>query len=172
MFTYSRADYERDYGADYQKPSRFARFLGFLYRILPKIGPLKPLAFEAPTPEVELMFARSFRHASDRYGIEIASVSKERFDLANTDLDTGRSSRHGEYALADDTYADLLSELRHRRATAVPQALHRNILAFYGSEPTPLTRHDRKHWHDTQETLAALLAADGRRLKPAPTPVQ
>jgi hypothetical protein len=157
VFTYNRADYERDYGADYQKPAWFARFLGMLYRILPKIGPLKPLAFEAPTPDVELMFARSFRHALERYGIEITRVSTNR-DLGNTDLDTGSLSHHGEYALADDTYADLLSEFRHR--SSVPPELRRNILAFYGPKPMPLSKHDRKHWSRTTELLAVLASQD------------
>jgi hypothetical protein len=70
VFRYSRADHERDYGTTYQRPSRPARFLGFMYRLLPKIGPLKPLSFEAPTPEVELLFAQlspSRRSISSRH---------------------------------------------------------------------------------------------------------
>ena len=156
VFQYRRGDYEHDYGSDYQKPALFARFLGFLYRILPKIGPLKPLAFEAPTPEVESLFARSFKQATERYRAAIADISNNRFDLANTDFDTGRPARHGEYPLADDTYAQLLAKLEQRSFANVPEELRVNILAFYGRQPTPYTKHDRKHWDRVQRALALM----------------
>jgi hypothetical protein len=158
VFRYGRADYERDYGTTYQKPSRFARFLGFMYRLLPKIGPLKPLSFEAPTPEVELLFARSFRQAATRYQAILSGIADNRFELTNTDFDTGRPSRHGEYALADDTYAELLSKLEHRSFANVPEGLRRNILTFYGPQPAPATHSklDRKRWASVQRGLATL----------------
>ena len=93
VFRYGRRDYEREHGANYQKPALFARFLGFLYRFVPKIGPLKALAFKAPTPEVEAMFVQSFRDASARYRTALADVADNRFDLRNTDFDTGRPAR-------------------------------------------------------------------------------
>ena len=59
VFSYPRAAFEQDYGRDYQRPGLFARFLGVLYRILPKVGPLKPLSFKAPTPEAAELFAEA-----------------------------------------------------------------------------------------------------------------
>src|SRR6185503_14822612 len=108
VFVWRRSDFEKTYGTNYEKPGKAARFLGFLYRILPKIGPLKPLAFKAPTLEVEAMFARSFREASTRYRAALGDLPDNRFEFRNTDFDTGRLAAHGEYALADDTYAELV----------------------------------------------------------------
>jgi Zinc dependent phospholipase C len=156
VFRYGRTEYERDYGSNYQKPVLFARFLGFVYRILPKFGPLRPLSFKAPTPEVELMFARSFQQAADRYRAAIADVAAGRLDLVNTDFDTGCPSRHGEYGLADDTYADLLLEHERRAFVGVSERLRQNILRFYGAAPAPLTKDDRKHWTRIREALALL----------------
>lgn len=156
VFRYGRADYERDYGEAYQQPARLARFLGFMYRLLPKIGPLKPLSFEAPTPEIEQLFARSFRQAADRYRAAIADISDDRFELMNTDFDTGRPSRHGEYTLADETYAELLLELEHRSFANVSEGLRQNILSFYGPRPAAQGKHDRKHWASVQCALATL----------------
>ena len=51
VFAYPPLDYEQTYGRNYQKPGRMARFLALVYRLVPKVGPLKPLAFKAPTPE-------------------------------------------------------------------------------------------------------------------------
>src|SRR5439155_1093077 len=53
VYRYGRHDYEKDFGANYRKPGLFARFLGMVYRVVPKIGPLKPLSFKAPTPDAE-----------------------------------------------------------------------------------------------------------------------
>jgi hypothetical protein len=61
VLTLPRADYEKEYGKDYRKPSGFGRVLGFLYKLLPKIGPLKPLAFKVPTPERRRCFSTAWR---------------------------------------------------------------------------------------------------------------
>ena len=158
VFQYRRADYERDYGGAYRKPGLFARFLGVLYRIVPKIGPLKPLSFKAPTPEVELMFAESFRAAATRYRRSLADVADGRFDFPNTDFDTGRAARHGEYALADDTYVELLEMFEKRSLADAPLALQRNIVGFYGSKPSPSQAgtRDRKQWALVQRSLTML----------------
>jgi hypothetical protein len=156
VFRYGRRDYERDHGVNYQKPALFARFLGFLYRLLPKIGPLKALAFKAPTPEVESMFAQSFRDAAARYRAALADIADNRFDLRNTDFDTGRPARHGEYSLADDTYRELLDTLEERSFREVPALLRQNVLAFYGPSPAPASKQDQKHWKSVQRALSAL----------------
>jgi hypothetical protein len=41
--------------------------LAFLFRLIPKIGPLKILTFRTPTPETEKMFEASFNATLDRY---------------------------------------------------------------------------------------------------------
>ena len=113
-----------------------ARFLGLLYRVVPKIGPLKPLSFKTPTPEAEKLFEESFKATHARYAAALDAVARGRIDVANTDFDTGRPTRRGEYALADKTYGELvhrLSKSQHRQAST---ALRRNIGAFYGS-PAP-----------------------------------
>ncbi len=158
VFAYPRADFERDFGNDYQKPALFARFLGVLYRIVPKIGPLKPLKFKAPTPEAQQLFIKSFKDATDRYRVAVRDMSDRRFDFANLDFDTGRPSRHGEYALADDTYAELLDRLTGKDALAPPAPLTANIAAFYGTNPSPsgLSKDEQKHWDKVTLALRTL----------------
>ena len=156
VLRYTRRSYEREYGSNYRKPALFARFLGFLYRLVPKVGPLKPLSFKAPTPEAQALFDQSFRDASRRYRSMLADVADNRFDLGNTDYDTGRPARHGEYSLADDTYRELLDRLADRSFRDTPSRLRQNVLAFYGPRPTPQSGGDRKHWKSLQSSLAAL----------------
>jgi hypothetical protein len=152
VFTYGRSDFEREYGRGYQRPGWFARFLGVIYRIVPKVGPLKPLAFKAPTPGAEALFAASFKEAAARFRASVADLADNRIDLRNTDFDTGRASRHGEYALADDTYAELLERYRHRRYAGLPDALRADIRRFYGNRPIPsmFAKEDRKSWNRVQ----------------------
>jgi len=158
VFQYGRAAFEKEYGRDYQKPRLFARFLATVYRVLPKIGPLKRLTFKALTPEAQKMFVESFRHANDRYRAALARVGSGDLNFQNTDFDTGRPTRHGEYALADETYAELLKRLEAQKFEGVPIALRRNVLAFYGTQPRPsnASKDDRKHWGRIQLALAQL----------------
>jgi hypothetical protein len=165
VFSYPRAAFEQDYGRDYQRPGLFARFLGLLYRILPKVGPLKPLAFKAPTPEAAELFAESFRDATARFRAEINDLKDRQFEIRNTNFDTGRPSRYGEYALADETYAELLETLAEDRFQGTPAALGRHIMAFYGDSPRP-SAEDRKHrkrWARVERALHELRSSSGRR---------
>jgi hypothetical protein len=162
VFTYRRADFEQEHGRRYQRPGCFARFVGFLYRLVPKIGPLAPLRFKAPTAEAERLFAESFRQAAARFKAALADLREGRIELRNTVFDTGRAARHGEYALADDTYLELLEELADKEFRGVPQALRRNIVEFYGRAPSPVTKRERKRWDRVEHALGALLGGAAR----------
>jgi hypothetical protein len=79
-------------------------------------------------------------------------------NLRNTDFDTGRPARHGEYALADETYAELLQKLSARKFTRVPAALRNDVLAFYGPVPAPssASKRVRKGWAEVRANLSSL----------------
>ena len=157
IFNLSRRDYERDFGRDYQRPGLLTRFLGVLYKLLPKIGPLRPLKFEAPTPESERLFLASFKDTRERFQTSLQAVGQGRLNLANTNFDTGKPSAHGEYALADDTYAELLDRLAGRQFAAVPPALRKNIAAFYDAAPDRISgKKERKRIGKIRRQLALL----------------
>lgn len=163
VLVYKRADFERDYGHDYQKPALFARILGFLYRFIPKIGPLKPLSFKIPTPEADRMFVRSVREADTRFAAALANLRGGRLDLRNTNFDTGQPSKRGDYVLADETYDELLHKLAAGHFAGATTALKRNLEAFYGADPKPSagSKHERKHWKDIDRDLKELAARQG-----------
>ena len=165
VFSYPRAAYEQDYGREYQRPGFFARVLGVLYRILPKIGPLKPLSFKAPTPEAAELFARSFRDATARFRTEVNDLKDRQFEIANANFDTGRPSRFGDYSLADDTYGELLAQLSDQKFQGMPVALTRNIVSFYGDGPGPSVQDKkvRKRWAKVERTLQELRGPSNRR---------
>src|ERR1700675_4199020 len=60
LYNLSRASYQKNWGKQYQPPTVGERFLAFLVRILPKIGPLKVLRLVTPTPATEKLFEASF----------------------------------------------------------------------------------------------------------------
>jgi zinc dependent phospholipase C len=160
VFTYTRQQYDQEFGSHYHHPGFFARIVGFFYKLLPKLGPLRPLSFRTPTPEAEQLFAESFRLTRTRYRAALDEVGRGRLDLRNTDFDTGKSSRQGEYALADETYAELLHRLADRKFAAVSAPLRRNIVAFYDAAPDRIaSRKTRRHLEDIRKDLAELKAA-------------
>jgi hypothetical protein len=160
VYALSRRDYDREFGTQYRKPGLFARLLAFLYRLLPKIGPLKPLSFAAPTPEAERLFLASLEQTRARYRALLDAVAATRFSFANTDFDTGRPSAHGEYALADETYAELVKRFAKRKFEHVPASLARNVLAYYDSAPQRVSgQKESRRLKKTQARLAAMRCA-------------
>ena len=158
VFAYGRTAFEREYGRDYERPGWFARFLAAIYRIVPKIGPLAPLAFKTPTPEAEALFARSFQDSSVRLRDLLREVGTRQFEFPNTNFDTGRPTARGTYALADETWAELLKRLDTHHFEGVDRVLRARILAFYAARPEkpPASRTDRRHRADLQRRLDAL----------------
>jgi hypothetical protein len=160
VFNLSRQEYDKSYGREYQKPSLLARFLALLYKLLPKVGPLRPLQFKAPTKEAEALFLASFKDTRERYHAALDTLGRGRLDLPNTNFDTGKPSAHGEYTLADDTYAELLDRLTGHRLATVPAALRDNINAFYAAAPNRFSgKKERKRTKDIKERLARLNTA-------------
>jgi hypothetical protein len=114
VLTLPRAAYEREFGTEYRTPGACARLLGFFYKLLPKIGPLRPLAFEVPTPEAERLFLESLDRTRERFGGALRALGAGTLQLPNINLDTGTAYAAGAYRLADET----MREWEERRARA------------------------------------------------------
>src|ERR1700730_14758845 len=108
LYNLSRASYQKNWGKQYQPPTFGERFLAFLVRILPKIGPLKGLELKTPTPETERMFEASFNATLDRYRHLLSQVGTDRLRLPNANFDTGEITGPGKYRLNDETHANSL----------------------------------------------------------------
>jgi hypothetical protein len=107
-----------------------------MYRLVPKIGPFRALSFSVPTPEAERLFLASFVTTRERFKQSLDAVRAANLHLINTDFDTGKPSSRGEYALADDTYDELLEKLAGRRFATVSENLRSNLVAHYGDVRT------------------------------------
>ena len=162
LYNLSRSSYEKEWGTKYHRPGFRVRFVAWVVRIIPKVGPFKSLAFRAPTPEVEKMFMASFNATVDNYRELLANVSAGRLQLANENFDVGQPSAAGKYAGADQTYDQLLDKLADRKFALLPAPLRANILDYYKDRKAPAspsTKKDAAAWAKVVIQLDALKAA-------------
>jgi hypothetical protein len=130
------AAYQKEWDNQYKKPGLGARFLAFLFRLIPKIGPFRAFAFKVPPPAAEKMFLASLEDTIQRYKELLANASGNTLQLPNMDFDTGRPTRFSEYRLADQTYAKLLERFSGG-LDKISDPLRANIFVFYGASASP-----------------------------------
>jgi Zinc dependent phospholipase C len=158
------------WGRSEMQPGLLARFLVFLARFLPKVGPLRTLRFKPPQPETQALFISSFKSTVQRY-TELVGAMPNAADpaLQDDDLDTGKPARLGEYGLADKTYAELLHRLRTQKFAGLTPELQRNILSFFQETSVPNSiESDSREWQRVQTELAALRTAPATAYVAAP----
>src|ERR1017187_4466972 len=164
LYNLSRASYQKNWGKNYQPPTFCERFLAFLVRILPKIGPLKVLQFRTPTPETGRMFEASFNATLDRYRKLLGQVGAGQPDLPNYNFDTGEVAGPGKYRLNHETPAELLDALAKENfnvASAEVRGESREFSAHPGARYA--TKRKPKEW--------AKLHAELEQLRKAPSPM-
>jgi hypothetical protein len=155
----SRASYQKEWGRGYKRPGFGTRLLAFFVRFMPKIGPFKALDFKIPTQKTEDLYIASVDKTVQDYTKLLHETSAGDLQLTNTDFDTGRDTRAGEYRLTDSTYAHLLDQLSQHNFDKITPELRANILAFYGDLNAPIaTKKKPAAWQKTQDELAKLRA--------------
>lgn len=161
VFTLTRTQYEQRFGTAYRKPGFLARFVVMVFKVIPKFGPFKPLAFQPLTATDERMFVESFERARTRYRDALQALRRGSLSLRDTDLDTGQLPRPGDNPLADKTYDQLLERVAHQKNVALPAPLQRAIVEHYDAArearaKAPATSRDQK------KIVRALAALDAR----------
>ena len=161
IYSMSRREYRQDFGRTYLSPNFSVRFLRFLLKTVPKIGPFKALSFKSPTQQMETFFQDSFKLSTQRYGEALRRIRSGEAMLPNQDFDTGAPTRMGEYALADETYAQLLDKLAGQNFRGLSTTLRADIVRFYANASTdPPLQKDKKRWEKTQRELDQLKNAN------------
>jgi hypothetical protein len=159
VYNLSRSSYEKEWGKDYEKPGLFARAMGAFFRVVPKVGPFKAIAFKPPTPETEKMFQDSFNETIELYRQLLTQAQSGQLDLQNKDFDTGKATRAGEYQLADKTYAEWLDKLEDDNFKTVTPEVRANLLAFYNDLSAPIaTKGNKDEWREVLQDLNKLKA--------------
>ncbi|HZU22718.1 MAG TPA: zinc dependent phospholipase C family protein [Terriglobales bacterium] len=157
LYNLKRADFEREWGKSYKKPGIGARIFAALFRMMPKVGPFKALKFQMPSPDTETLYLASVNGSVQQYRIYLHDLAAQRLVLANTDFDTGKLTRAGEYRLSDDAYAKLLNKLAEAKFADMPDPLRQNILEYYShADATTSSDRNRESWTRTLENIRQL----------------
>lgn len=128
-----RANYNKEFGKEREKPGVMSYLFAALIKILPKIGPLAPLKFKAPSPEVENLYTRSFDSVQLHYSNSLKTLSSHPPYFINKNLDTGLETKPGDYALTDQTYSELLLKLSGQGVRLENASLKQNIVHYFSN---------------------------------------
>jgi hypothetical protein len=159
VYRLSRAEYEKQWGTQYQKPGWRTRLFAAFVRVLPKVGPLRNVDVKLPTPATEDLYIRSVNKTVDSYKAQLAKLRQNRnhIDLPNLDFDTGKPTKPEEYQLADKTYAKLVAKLADRKFDLVTPGLQANLIAFYGnSNHTQPSDMSTDEWRKVESAVSDL----------------
>jgi hypothetical protein len=151
----ARANYYEEFGKKHKKPGLFANSLGWLIRILPKVGLLKSLKLKEPGPIAEKLFILSFDTVLATCAASMKGLVNGTVQFANIDFDTGNETMPGEYRLADINYGNLLQSLDKNKFVLLSAGLKSNVIGFYSD---PSARIARKKCHRSQQKISRALA--------------
>jgi hypothetical protein len=167
LYNLSRSSYEKNWGSAYERPGIRSKVLAFTFRIVPKVGPFRAMAFKRLTPETEKMYMASFNATIDQYRQLLSEQNSGHLKLPNDNLDDGTLTSAGKYQLTDAAYSHLLHKL-DGHYTEMPQELRDNVLAFYHDLNAPIsTKTDGNDWARVLKELDQLKAVDVELRQPA-----
>ncbi len=154
LYHLSNADYRKAWGGGYKEPGVGARMLAELFKIAPKVGPLRAIDFKEPTEKTENLYFKSVDQTVDRYRGALEEVHSGDLKAPEINLDTGKPTTRGAYPLADYTYRNLLDALAYDHFAHMNSGVESAILRFYDGFgfPKPGTRIDNcvvKRWRQT-----------------------
>jgi hypothetical protein len=160
LYNLKRSEYEKEWGKKYQRPGLGARILAAIFKIIPKIGPFKTIAFKMPNPNTETLYLNSVNSTLEKYRAELRDLKTDKLQLANMDFDTGKPTSAGEYQLTDETYAKLLDKLTKTKYADLKPDVRDNILVFYQNPSAPnFVKKKREKWSKVQQELEELRTA-------------
>ncbi len=155
----ARADFQTVWHRFRRKPGIQTYLLAIFIRIVPKIGVLADLAIKIPNERTQDLYIGSVNRSVDSYRRLLAKLrTNPRFPaLPNLDLDTGKITVRGTYALTDQTYSKLLDRVTAHPARSLPRSLQSDILRFYADPAAPAAgRKDRVHLARVERELTVL----------------
>lgn len=130
LYNLKRADFEKEWGHNYEHPGIWAKILAFFLRFIPKIGPFRALAMPKLTPEAQNYFMASFNSTITRAQDLMQKLRDGTLTLPNENFDTGEPAAPGTYTLADSTYVKLIGLAAAAHYAGVSPELRKNILVY------------------------------------------
>lgn len=157
IYDMKRSSYERNWGKEYDRPTVGERFLAFLLKLIPPIGPLRALRFRMPTPPVETLFRSSFDRSAAQYRESLRQTEQSALSLPDANYDVGTITPPGAYRLGDEARAYWLDRLARKEFSGITPQIRASLLDFYGNLNAPIaTKRDPKRWKRLLAELEAL----------------
>jgi hypothetical protein len=108
VYNLRRADFDKEWGSDYDRPGLLSRLGAFLLRLLPTVGKLRLLVPKPPTPEGERLYEESFNTVLESYR---AALREQAPSLTDVNLDVGDPTPAGAYEPSDRAWRALCARL-------------------------------------------------------------
>ena len=176
IYRFSRTSYHKEWDRQYQRPGFWARFLAWLFHIMPKIGPFRALSFTVPPPQAEKLFLISFDDTLGEYRKLIGEAKQNQVHLVNENFDTGRPTRFGQYKMADAAYEKLLEKLAGDSDKValdkVAKDLRGDIVVFYQGSPGPISAKAKSVLAVLQDSSAPAAIAPPPSPSPSSAPLR
>lgn len=154
LYHLSKADYTKSWGSGYKEPGTGAHILALMFKVVPKVGPLRAIDFKEPTEKTENLYFKSVDQTVAHYTAALHQVHDNDLQAPQINLDTGKPTERGAYPLADATYRELLDQLATDNFNHMSVGLRDDLLRFYDGLgfPKPGTRLDNcvvQRWRKT-----------------------
>ena len=144
VYLMSRSSYEREWGKQYDRPTKLDAIAAGMVKLIPPIGPLRTLRFRMPTPAVEKLFMQSFDKSVTEYDAQLDQARAKTLKIGNPNYDLGEVAKPGVYRLQDDTYAFWLHELASKQYEAVTPEIREELLEYFRTVPNFRPKGDPK----------------------------
>ncbi len=155
IYLMSRSSYEREWGKQYDRPTRRDQFAAALVKLIPSVGPLRALSFKMPTPDVEKLFMRSFDTSIAEYTAQLDQARAKTLKIANPNYDLGQTVKPGVYVLQDQAYRFWLRQLAAKHYQTMAPDMRDELLNYFRTVPLSSSKSASK----TQARLSAELQA-------------
>lgn len=160
VYIMKRSSYEKEWGKRRDEPNRLERFLAWLLKLIPPIGPLQALRLKIPTPPVEQLFMASFDRAVQQYTNVLDAEEAGQLKLDNANYDVGVVTPAGVYRMNDDIEAFWLHKLADKKFATVTPEIAAELEGFYSDLNKPIhTKQNKREWDETLGELKGLKSA-------------
>jgi hypothetical protein len=133
----SRADFEKSFGDSYRQAGAFTKLFAWMVKLVPEVGPLSDLPYKALPQQAQDQFRGAFDHVLREYRTVVERTQRPGATLADRNLDTGRPSLRGDYAPADEAWAELVETLDEHDFASASGDVREQVVRYYRQPPQP-----------------------------------
>jgi hypothetical protein len=170
VYRVKRTEYEHEWGKQYRRPGVGAYLIDFIVKIMPKKGPFSALKLQMPSAADQKTYLNSMQSTVNLYDQDLQQLRHEhllerKLPLKDLNYDTGKPTRLGEYPLADQTYAKLLTAVTHQKDVDISGDLRASLLDYYAPLKSSRTRRAYYFFHIREDRREKQLRTDLHRLR-------